>query len=403
MPVAYEFAPDIVLVSAGFDAAAGDPLGGCNITPNGYAHLTAPLMSLAKAKSPPVADCPEPPSGRVVMALEGGYNLEAISESYAACTSVLLGKTLPPLMPLQPSSRTLSTIYRVLVEHARFWVSLDSPGLFPEWLHKQRHTRGLSGVEEAGLPISLLALPRTAERLLLRRLAPPAAFPLLTDPAAALVQVMSILLGGNGPLNIKEVIGEVSAERALSRMRSRPDAWKSIRVMRAMWHDPESSHRLRETVFPVESISSWNSSAQGQQQHHADEDEEHDDEDDDVAYDDEDEHTLQQDIPEEPPRTGDFEFEPENQLDIPEPVEGFVSKSPLIDPVEHDDNGMGEAATMMTGRADSSRDSAEHQMREGASAATGTLLGDMLLDEKDEKGTQGTDAGSPTSPPPCKE
>lgn len=42
-----QFNPGLVLVSAGFDAARGDPLGGYNVTPEGYAHLTHLLMSLA--------------------------------------------------------------------------------------------------------------------------------------------------------------------------------------------------------------------------------------------------------------------------------------------------------------------------------------------------------------------
>ena len=74
MPIAMEFSPDLViskfhpgvyrafsdsevlLVSAGFDAAEGDDLGECNVTPTGYAHMTAMLCSLAE--------------GRVLVALE---------------------------------------------------------------------------------------------------------------------------------------------------------------------------------------------------------------------------------------------------------------------------------------------------------------------------------------------
>lgn len=66
-----------ILVSAGFDAALGDPLGGCAVTNKGYAHMTYMLKSLA--------------GGKVVVALEGGYNLSSISISSAAVTSVLLG------------------------------------------------------------------------------------------------------------------------------------------------------------------------------------------------------------------------------------------------------------------------------------------------------------------------
>lgn len=42
-----QFNPELVLVSAGFDAARGDPLGGCQVSPEGYAHLTHLLMGLA--------------------------------------------------------------------------------------------------------------------------------------------------------------------------------------------------------------------------------------------------------------------------------------------------------------------------------------------------------------------
>lgn len=86
MPVAHAFAPDIVLVSAGFDAARGDPLGGCDLTPAGYAHLTHRLLALA--------------GGRVVVALEGGYNLTSISRGMEAVTRVLMGQAPPPLVAL---------------------------------------------------------------------------------------------------------------------------------------------------------------------------------------------------------------------------------------------------------------------------------------------------------------
>jgi len=58
MPVATEFNPDLVLVSAGFDAARGD-MGECDVSPECFARLTRRLKTLA--------------SGKVVCALEGGY------------------------------------------------------------------------------------------------------------------------------------------------------------------------------------------------------------------------------------------------------------------------------------------------------------------------------------------
>lgn len=112
MPIATEFNPGLVLVSAGFDAARGDPLGGYNVTPEGYAHLTHMLMSLA--------------GGRVLVILEGGYNLSSISDSMAMCTSVLLGDPPPSLVtPLPPPHHSaVATINEVIRHHAPFWRSL---------------------------------------------------------------------------------------------------------------------------------------------------------------------------------------------------------------------------------------------------------------------------------------
>ncbi|GFO21282.1 histone deacetylase [Plakobranchus ocellatus] len=50
MPIAYQFNPELVLVSAGFDAAIGDPLGNYRVTPAGYGHMTHMLMGLANGR-----------------------------------------------------------------------------------------------------------------------------------------------------------------------------------------------------------------------------------------------------------------------------------------------------------------------------------------------------------------
>ncbi|CAL8341399.1 unnamed protein product [Boreogadus saida] len=79
MPIANEFAPDVVLVSSGFDAVEGHapPLGGYRLTAKCFGYLTRQLMGLA--------------GGRVVLALEGGHDLTAICDASEACVSALLG------------------------------------------------------------------------------------------------------------------------------------------------------------------------------------------------------------------------------------------------------------------------------------------------------------------------
>ncbi len=78
LPIAHQFEPDLILVSAGFDCALGDPLGHCNVTEEAFGHLTQLVLSCQKR-------------GKVVLALEGGYNLHSLSKSCAQCISVLLG------------------------------------------------------------------------------------------------------------------------------------------------------------------------------------------------------------------------------------------------------------------------------------------------------------------------
>jgi histone deacetylase 6 len=61
MPLAAAFNPHLVVVSAGFDAALGDPLGECTITPGGYAAMTHMLRGLAGGKVQPPPPAPLPP------------------------------------------------------------------------------------------------------------------------------------------------------------------------------------------------------------------------------------------------------------------------------------------------------------------------------------------------------
>jgi acetoin utilization deacetylase AcuC-like enzyme len=111
LPIARIFSPDLVLVSAGFDAAAGDLLGDMRITPGGYAAMTSRLLDLA--------------GGRVVLALEGGYNLDAIAASVAACLRVLLGEAPAQTDLGEPSPVAVRILDEVIRTQEPFW-----PGVF---------------------------------------------------------------------------------------------------------------------------------------------------------------------------------------------------------------------------------------------------------------------------------
>lgn len=75
------FAPDLVVISAGFDAHWRDPLGNIMLTEQDFAWATLELMDIAERRC----------KGRVVSLLEGGYDLEGLSRSVAAHVSALMG------------------------------------------------------------------------------------------------------------------------------------------------------------------------------------------------------------------------------------------------------------------------------------------------------------------------
>ncbi|XP_026525443.1 histone deacetylase 5 isoform X2 [Notechis scutatus] len=118
MPIAHEFSPDMVLVSAGFDAVEGhlSPLGGYSVTAKCFGHLTKQLMDLA--------------DGRVVLALEGGHDLTAICDASEACVSALLGIELEQLdqalLQQKPNSNAIATLENVIEIQSKHWNSVKS-------------------------------------------------------------------------------------------------------------------------------------------------------------------------------------------------------------------------------------------------------------------------------------
>lgn len=83
-PIAQEYKPDIVFVSAGFDIYYQDPLGGMQVTPSGFANLCRIILDLA-------ADTCH---GRVILVLEGGYHLQGLREATKAVLKTMRGDML---------------------------------------------------------------------------------------------------------------------------------------------------------------------------------------------------------------------------------------------------------------------------------------------------------------------
>jgi acetoin utilization deacetylase AcuC-like enzyme len=83
------FQPDVVLISAGYDALAADPLGGMNLEPNDYYTLTKMVLAWAEAQA----------HGRVVALLEGGYAPIPTGAAVVATLRALAGLPAPTSIP----------------------------------------------------------------------------------------------------------------------------------------------------------------------------------------------------------------------------------------------------------------------------------------------------------------
>ncbi len=82
LPAAESFAPELVLISAGFDARAGDPLGKLDVSDEGFARMTSMVMDIAASSA----------GGRIVSMLEGGYGLSGLASATAAHIRKLMGE-----------------------------------------------------------------------------------------------------------------------------------------------------------------------------------------------------------------------------------------------------------------------------------------------------------------------
>ncbi len=108
VPALHAYQPDMLLVSAGYDAHWSDPLGPMTVTVAGFAQMTHKLLQVADDLC----------AGRLVLVLEGGYNLDGLAHSVAAALAVLLGDapaTSDPLGHVSNNEPDISGIIEQLI------------------------------------------------------------------------------------------------------------------------------------------------------------------------------------------------------------------------------------------------------------------------------------------------
>ncbi|HZB76085.1 MAG TPA: histone deacetylase, partial [Solirubrobacteraceae bacterium] len=103
-PVARRYRPELILISAGYDAHRDDPLGGLRLTTSSFAAMTGRMRALGRELGAPV--------GAV---LEGGYDLTALADSVAATMAALTGGAVPPEVARDPLADAAASLL------GRYW------------------------------------------------------------------------------------------------------------------------------------------------------------------------------------------------------------------------------------------------------------------------------------------
>lgn len=116
VPVALEYQPQLIIVSAGFDSHYDNPIGGMRVTENGYAYLADTILDIAEKTC----------TGKVVFALEGGYDLDALRKSVKVVLNTMvnrmLKKTKEKIDKESKINLSISDIIQNVMEvHQPFW------------------------------------------------------------------------------------------------------------------------------------------------------------------------------------------------------------------------------------------------------------------------------------------
>ncbi len=112
-PVAIEYAPELVLVSAGFDPYVKDPLGGMNVTGEGFGALAALVRAIAEQTC----------AGKVLLTLEGGYHPEGLREGVRAVINAFIGARHTVHVPAAPEAARV--IQKIISHQKKYWKSLQ--------------------------------------------------------------------------------------------------------------------------------------------------------------------------------------------------------------------------------------------------------------------------------------
>jgi acetoin utilization deacetylase AcuC-like enzyme len=110
-PILEAFNPQLILVSAGFDAYKDDPLAGMRLEAECFGRLTARLAAIAD-------ECCD---GRIVAVTEGGYHLKGMADSLRAVIAALEGEPAAPAPPGTSAPRGEATIAVAKPHLAKYW------------------------------------------------------------------------------------------------------------------------------------------------------------------------------------------------------------------------------------------------------------------------------------------
>jgi len=110
LPAAVAFAPELVLVSAGFDAHAQDPLAECRLSTGSFVEMAARVRALADRAGVPLG-----------VVLEGGYNRDVLAECVCATLPALAGEVTAPQPATVPDGELDPIAERARAHLSRYW------------------------------------------------------------------------------------------------------------------------------------------------------------------------------------------------------------------------------------------------------------------------------------------